>query len=105
MSYLPLEINQLINVRGRLLRTMCIVCDTQSYFDRVACLPDNPGTQLIGVLFKWLDNVRWGLTRFECKTWKAKEGEKIPKWTLSYLIFLLHLNVSRISIQIDRELL
>lgn len=102
MGYL-FEIGSRVIVNGRPIRPLFFAFCTDRYRDEIVCASDTPWGQLVGLFFRWLDKIRGPIIERDVRRHNVKDGELIPKWTLSHLHLQPYLLANKICSRVDGE--
>lgn len=88
MPVRELEVGRLIVLHGRQMRMLCeVVARSNIGSSEIACLPDNPLTQLLTLCYSFIRPRQLKLARFEGNLWRVVPGELFPPYTISYWLF------------------
>lgn len=98
-----LKTGELYLVDGRLLRYLHPQYSTGVYCDGLIFLKENPLSQLIGIIFRFFEETRERLARYEAEKHRFKEGDLFPPNTISYWIGRLYMLTNRFGFSVPSE--
>jgi hypothetical protein len=71
-----------------------------AYMDAKCCYTDNAISHFFQIPVNWINNRLFKVTGFEARLWNVPDGGDIPRYTVSYLIFLMNRFINRTSTHI-----
>jgi hypothetical protein len=82
--------------------TQAWVMNPCTYLDAKCCYTDNAISHLFQIPVNWINDRLIKVSRFEARLWKIPEGSVIPRYTVTYLIFLMNRFINYSSTHISQ---